>query len=112
MRLDARSDLFSLASVLYEALTGRSPFEGGDTTHVWMRIVTEAAPAPSTFRPDLPPAVDALFAEALVKEPGKRPQSAEEWARRLAEALEAAGSSWETPGWPPRLGVTTPLPEA
>jgi serine/threonine-protein kinase len=100
MRLDARSDLFSLASVLYEALAGRSPFEGGDTAHVWMRIVTETAPPPSSFRPELGEAVDALFAEALAKDPAKRPESAEEWGRRLAEALERVGGARVASAWP------------
>lgn len=103
-RLDARSDLFSLAAVLFEAFTGRSPFEGGDTARVWLRIVGEAPPPASSFVPGVPAAVDALFFEALAKDPRVRPSSTEDWCRRLADALDSFEQAGGAPGlWPPDL---------
>ncbi len=89
---DARSDLWSLAVVAYEALTARLPFEG--TTHA----AVAAAIAMATFPPPsrlsrVPAGVDAWFAQALAREPRTRFQS----ARQLSRALRLAGDVAEVP---------------
>jgi tetratricopeptide (TPR) repeat protein len=96
--VDARSDLFSLGSLLYEMLTGRAPFRGLNPLDTLKRVLTEAPPSLAIVRPDLPPALGALVHELLAKEPEARPRSAADAARRLAlieAGLEAAHSGQE-----------------
>jgi serine/threonine-protein kinase len=90
--VDARSDLFSLGSLLYEMLTGHAPFRGANPLDTLKRVLTEAPPPLANVRPDLPPALAALVHQLLAKDPAARPKSAAEVARRL-EAIES-GLTW------------------
>jgi TonB family protein len=86
----ARSDLFSLAVVAYEALTGQRPFLGDSVTAIIYQVVNGAHPAPSTLAPDLPPTFDDVFQRALAKRPEQRFGSALALLRALkGEAFEA-----------------------
>jgi serine/threonine-protein kinase len=58
--LEARSDLFSLGSVLYEAATGASPFVGGSTTEILAALLIKDAPPASSVNPDCTRNVDKL----------------------------------------------------
>ena len=78
-------DVYSLACVLYECLTGRAPFDG-EMVHVLWAHVNATPPPPSTLRPGLPDAVDAVLARGLAKDPARRYGAAGE----LAEAILAA----------------------
>jgi tetratricopeptide (TPR) repeat protein len=85
---DARGDLYALGCVLYELVTGRPPFLGGDTIAVISQHINTAPIAPSWHRADLPRALDALIERLLAKTPDARPASAEAVAdelRRIAE---------------------------
>jgi non-specific serine/threonine protein kinase len=82
--LDGRTDIFSLGVVLYEAATGRLPFEGGSTLGVLHAIATAEPPPPSSLRRDLPPELDAILARALAKDRDERYAT----ARELADALQ------------------------
>ena len=74
--VDARSDLYVLGCVLYEALSGRTPFEAPDITGVIGQHL-QSAPAPlSEHRADCPPALDAFILRLLAKRPSDRPDSA------------------------------------
>jgi eukaryotic-like serine/threonine-protein kinase len=66
------SDLFSLAAVIYQALTGRKPFEGETVTTVIYRVVHEDPPPPRTWNPALPDRYDDVFRRALAKDPAMR----------------------------------------
>ena len=91
---DARSDLWSVGVLVYEALTGRLPFMA-DTIGALAIVVNEASPAPpSTIEPSLPKAFDAWFAKACARDPKDRFQS----ARELASALAAVFGAALTPG--------------
>ncbi len=71
-----RTDLFSLAVVAYQMLTGRRPFEGDDISEVVYRVVHADPAPPSAWAPGLPPAHDDVFRRALAKDPGERFPSA------------------------------------
>ncbi len=72
VELDGRSDLFSLASVLYTCITGRMPFVGTDFLDtVYLILSSDYVPA-TVLRPSLPPAVDDFFAIALAPDPDQR----------------------------------------
>ena len=76
--VDTRSDLFSLGIVVYEALTGRLPFEGETTTAVIDTLV-HAEPAPlSRLNYEMPPRLDDAVRKLLRKDPDARYQSARE----------------------------------
>src|SRR5215203_4518933 len=99
--VDARSDLFALGVLLYEMLTGRSPFRGGNALDTLKRVLTETPTSLGVLRPDLPPPLAALVDELLAKNRGSRPESAADVARRLAEIealpdLKAAPAGSET----------------
>jgi len=83
--VDARSDLFSLGVLLYEMLTGGSPFRGGSPLETLKRVLTETPPPLAAVRPDLPPTLAVLVNQLLAKDREARPASAAEVARRLAE---------------------------
>jgi non-specific serine/threonine protein kinase len=87
-RLDPRSDVFSLGSVLYEAATGRPAFTGPSTIALLHEIATRDPDPPSAVRPGLPYSFDLLIARALAKDRERRFASAAE----LAEALQALRS--------------------
>lgn len=81
--LDARSDVFSLGCVLYEAATGKRPFNGGSALSVMHEIAT-ADPVPtSSINPKLPTEFDSLIQRCLAKEKESRLQSAAELAEEL-----------------------------
>jgi len=81
--IDARSDLFSLGTVLYEMVTGTLPFKGRSLLDSLVQISSgNPPPAPSSLRP-LPAEIDALILRCLAKNPEDRFQS----ARELLEAL-------------------------
>lgn len=84
--LDARSDLWSLGVVAYEALTGKRPFDGPSFGALAVLIATGVPAAPSSVNPDLPKEVDAWFAKACARDPAARFAT----ARELSDALRAA----------------------
>ncbi|GAB3562697.1 Stk1 family PASTA domain-containing Ser/Thr kinase [Spelaeicoccus albus] len=74
--VDARSDLYSAACLLFELLTGRPPFVGDSPVAVAYQHVREEPDAPSVHNDDVPPAIDRVLMHALAKERGDRYQDA------------------------------------
>lgn len=70
--LDHKTDAWSAMVVLYEAVTGRVPFDGRTVVQILNRVISEEPPLASALRPDLPPGFDDLFRLGLRKEPGAR----------------------------------------
>src|SRR3954453_12960105 len=91
-RVDARSDLYSIGIILFELLTSRVPFTGESAVSIALKHVSEPAPSVTSLRPDVHPALDAIVARALVKDPAGRFQSAEEFVLPLDEARRAIPS--------------------
>jgi serine/threonine-protein kinase len=91
--ITGRSDIYSLASVLYEMLTGEPPHLGGSAQQIIMKIVTEE-PAPVTkLRRSVPPNVAAAIGKALEKLPADRFDSANAFAGALADVHFRAGTA-------------------
>jgi hypothetical protein len=95
---DARSDVYSLACVVYEMLTGEPPHLGGSAQAVLARILTETARPVRDMRPTVPPHVDAALAKALQKLPADRFDTAADFLAALegkiaVETLAGAGAT-------------------
>lgn len=73
---DARSDLYSLGVVLYEAVTGKVPFEATSQFDIMLAHVSSEPKPPSQLNPKLPPELDGIILKALAKEPNQRFQNA------------------------------------
>jgi preprotein translocase subunit SecD len=83
---DHRADIYSLACVLHECLTGQRPYPGDSPEQQLAGHLTAPPPQPSTICPDIPPALDAVIARGMAKDPDGRYQTATE----LADAARAA----------------------
>ena len=84
-----RSDIYSIGVILYEALTGRVPFEGDSAVAVALKQVSEAPRRPSAINPEIPPALDAVVMRALAKDPDARFKDADAFLRALDAAERA-----------------------
>jgi eukaryotic-like serine/threonine-protein kinase len=93
-KLDGRSDLFSLAVVSYELLTGSRPFPGDSITTLVYQILHTEPRDPLELRKDLPSATRDVFARLLAKSPDKRPADAAEFLREIRK-IEAELRSTE-----------------
>ncbi len=82
--LEPRSDLFTLGTILFEMVTGKCPFEAGDSRTTAQRVRREAPPVLTRFVTDVKPSVERLINRALSKFPGDRFANAEEM-RQVAE---------------------------
>ncbi|HVS99869.1 MAG TPA: PASTA domain-containing protein [Solirubrobacterales bacterium] len=89
----AVSDLYSVGVMLYEALTGRVPFEGESAVAVAMKQVSQMPQRPSSIQPRVSPALDAVVMRALEKDPGQRFQSADAFIAALDQAMRDPGGT-------------------
>jgi serine/threonine-protein kinase len=90
-RVDARSDEYALACVVYEMLAGVPPFTGGGVRAVMSRHAVEPAPSVRAVRPEVPLAVERAVARALAKDPEARFASVAEFAEALSGSLSEPG---------------------
>jgi len=93
--LGGTSDVYALGVVLFEAVTGRVPFDADTPVAVALMQVNEAAPRPSAMVPDMDPALDAAIMRAMQKQTAERYDSADEFRRDLraiAQSRPAIGA--------------------
>jgi serine/threonine protein kinase len=88
---DTRSDLYSLAVVLFEVLAGRPPYTGGTAVDIIMKHQSEDIPSICRLRPDLPPEMDAFMQKALAKSPSDRFQTPREFIAALEQVQQRMG---------------------
>ncbi len=87
-QVDARSDIFSLGCVAYEALTGRAPFKGPNTAAIIAQLFTHQPRPVTEARPEVPEEAAVAIARALVKDPSHRLGTAAEMRDAFHTALE------------------------
>ncbi|MFH9069409.1 protein kinase domain-containing protein [Streptomyces alboflavus] len=94
--VDARSDLYSVGIMLFQLVTGRLPFEADSPLAIAYAHVQEEPVAPSSINRSLPPAIDAIVARALKKNPNERFPTAEamrDECLRVAQSFQVAAPS-------------------
>jgi cyclophilin family peptidyl-prolyl cis-trans isomerase len=112
---DLRADVYSLACVLCESLTGRRPYPGKTFEEQLAGHLHTPPPQPSTMAPGIPPAVDEVVARGMAKDPDERYQTAMELARAARAALASgpgSNSLLEAPTGRPQMQPDAPAAPA
>jgi serine/threonine protein kinase len=94
-QIDYRSDLYSLAVVVYHSVTGRLPFESEAVGELIVGISLHEPPLASSIAPGLSPSIDAWFRRAFQKDPAARFGSAREMAEAFAHASRASTPAYD-----------------
>lgn len=87
LKLDHRTDIYSLGVVMFQLLTGRLPFEASNQFNLIYQVMHDAPPTPSSLRSMLPPALDTIVGKAMAKDRDSRYQNWEDFSHDLAEAV-------------------------
>lgn len=94
--IDARSDVYSLGAVLYEAVTGRAPFVGRSTAEVLEKVVKVAPAAPRSVEPSVDADLEKIVLKAMDKDPARRYSTAKELADALEDWARRAQDVWHS----------------
>ena len=106
--IDQRSDIFSFGCILYEAVTGKKPFEGDSVVKSLHMVIYESAPAIAELNPSAPADLQRIVRRCLAKDPDERYQSIKEVAIELKELRrELQGAGIDTTVTPPTRSETT-----
>jgi serine/threonine protein kinase len=85
--VDARADIYALACVLYECLTGSPPFPGESAERLMIAHLSTPPPQPSTAQPEVPRQFDQVIATGMAKDPDQRYATTVELARAAHDAI-------------------------
>ncbi len=89
--VDTRADLYSLGVILYQMVTGTTPFQGETPMQIAAQHLQIPPPSPQMLRPDLPIAAEQVILRALAKRPSERYSRAEDLSNAFRSALLSAG---------------------
>ncbi len=109
-RADHRSDIFSLGVILYQCLTGSTPFNGEGLSALMYQITNHDPAPPSAVNPQVPVMLDYIVAKVLAKTPETRYQSAADFANDLRECRMQMETGQQGAG--ASLAATRPIPVA
>jgi serine/threonine-protein kinase len=91
--VDARTDVYALATMVYEMFAGRLPFVGDTPFELMQKHLMETPPPIFYFRSDLPPLIEGVLAKGLAKTPADRYRSASEFAAALRAGMASETAS-------------------
>ncbi|MFO0648036.1 MAG: serine/threonine-protein kinase [Polyangiales bacterium] len=100
--LDARSDVYALGVILYQAIAGSLPIRGESIPDIFLKVMTTEAPALATFRDDVPAELDGIVRRALSREPAARFAD----GAAFAEALAPYAARWVVGSAPTVAGIS------
>ena len=102
--VDHRTDIYSLAVVLFHMLTGRVPFHADTPTQVIVKHMLDPLPSPRSFDPDIPLMVEKALHRALAKNPSDRYQTVQEFIQDLEQAVASHNVKATAPAMPTTTG--------
>ncbi|WP_437732591.1 serine/threonine protein kinase [Sorangium sp. So ce1335] len=108
-QVDYRSDLWSMAVILYRAITGQCPFAGATINELVRHICQTSFPRASELAPELPPDIDAFFTRAFQFEPDARFQSGKEMMEAFAAIVQPLTAASRSPEPPRSAPGTSPF---
>jgi len=85
--IDNRADIYALGIMLFEAMTGRTPFRGENYPALAHSHIYEPPPPPRSINPNIPPAIEHVILTAIMKNPTQRYQKASDMAEALQHSL-------------------------
>lgn len=100
--VDARADIYSLGTILYQMVTGRPPFDTPNKADLIYQQLNVKASAPRTIVFDIPPTLEAALMKALEKDPNLRHQSISDFAKALKQSPKRSARS--------TVGMFVPFP--
>jgi YVTN family beta-propeller protein len=106
--VDGRADVYSLACVLHECLTGELPFGNRDVPSLIYAHLYSSSPRASSLVEGIPPALDEVIAKGMAKDPGDRFPTAGQLAAAVREALQTGAAA--SPATEPRGGAWAGIP--
>ncbi len=103
-----QSDIYALAVIVYEALTGKTPFDGETPMEIALAHVSDPPPPPRDLNPNIPQAVNDSILKALSKDPMERHQTATQFVEEIAAGYGISGEPVSGVPIEPSSGTATP----